>query len=197
MINVNLKLDIEGFLEESFNNELEALVENYTGIDSETKEKLKRLGELIKESGNESYKPNLWNAIELAKEEDKVIQMHLWLRTNIDINSINNAREIMEDIDENGYCNVHDEYLLAYKGANLDEMHRGIFEELLEDADYVEMFFTKERLAEMWVESTSEREAVNELLSIENPLEELLGVNLEEVLEFTDGEKLIFGRLEY
>lgn len=79
---------------------------------------------MIRQTGNEDYKSSLKEVLELAKEPLKAMELNLWLRKNLDILSINNARDILKELEDNGYVNMYDEYLLAYKNTDLDELNK-------------------------------------------------------------------------
>ena len=183
MVNVNMKLEMDSCLEDIFSYELEQLVDKYKNVNIEDKQSLEKLYSLIHKSNLPSYDMALSDAIKLSKEDTKLIKLYLWIRKNIQIDSIEDAKDILDKLEHDNYCILQEEHLIAYKDKDIDSAYREIFNELIDDVDYVAEFFTKSKLAELWIEDISIKDAIDEIISIEDPLEEYLSLEFDDVLE--------------
>ncbi|MCC5910064.1 MAG: hypothetical protein JJT76_06465 [Clostridiaceae bacterium] len=189
MMHINLTLPLEDILQEFFNKELQGLIKKYKNISCETTEKLKQLlCNLPKENYVQRLK--LEEVIELLEEDHYVIALYLWMREHGEPVTIEEARGYFEEIELKGYVETED-YLLTVKGQDIDEYMRDILLELVEETYYVEKFFDKEQLANMWLDGISREDAVAELMSITDPHVEFLGLEFEDICNYNNGDMLM------
>ncbi|MGF7184410.1 hypothetical protein GGQ84_000493 [Desulfitispora alkaliphila] len=178
-MNINITLPQEPVLQRFFSRELQQLVDKYKGI---SRERANKLEQLYQSTSQESYltELDLDLALELAEEEYPVIALYLWLNEHDNPISIDTAKQYITDLEMEGYIET-DDYLLKLRDADLEDYTRDTLIELLEDSYYVEEFFDKEQIVEMWIDNTTKEEAVDELMKIREPHVELLKLEFVEI----------------
>lgn len=198
MISTNLRVSMDELLREYFEKDLEDLIEKYIIIEQKNLEKLKELSSKLEGMEiSEGIHRDIDVAILLANEPRfNIVEIYLWLRKNMNISDLEKARRIIDYLEAHGYIEYNG-YLFTYKDADLEDYYRDLFLEVLEDSYYVEQFFTKDRLAEMWTEKVCPVTAAEELLEVEDPLYELLDIRLEETYIFKDGKTLMIAEIDY
>lgn len=189
MMNINLTLPLEEVLQKFFNKELQQLISKYQNISRETTSKLQQLLNSLPKQ-QPLHQLDLDLILQLLEEEYSVAVLCLWMKENGEPISIEAVKEYLREMEMEGYTETGD-YILVFKGTDLQNYTKEKLLELIEDSYHVDKFFDKDQLVEMWLEETSKEDAVEELMTITNPHVELLGLEFEEICTYEDGNILM------
>ena len=181
--------EVSSIIQQYIIREIKKVLDKYKSI---AREEITSIENLINSISNKELKEEFLNdwsmSVKLAKEigenevDDRIISMYQNLKGNgLEELSIGHVINWCNELDEQGYVMI-DDYSIIYKSsANLKGIARGLLDELLDDALYVDALIDKDSLVEYWIEQTSKEDVIDDLIR-ENNIEELLGLVPETVV---------------
>jgi len=104
--------------------------------------------------------------------------------------SIEQAKEYLREIECQGYIETRG-YVLTLDGTDLNDYTKEKLLDLIEDEYYINKFFDKEQLIQMWLQETSKEDAVRELMMVTDPHVELLELEFEQICTCEDNKVII------
>ncbi|ETJ29104.1 hypothetical protein Q604_UNBC16355G0001, partial [human gut metagenome] len=93
--------------------------------------------------------------------------------TDLDLN-IDAVENLIQDVEENGYCEINDNTMIYIDGTNLKNIAIEKLETMLDDSYYVDKILDKDSLIEYFINGTSKNEVIRELVN---------GIEIEELLD--------------
>ena len=187
---ITVNEEVSSIIQQYIIREIKKVLDKYKSI---TTEEISSIEKLINSISNEELKEEFLNdwsmSVKIAKEigenevDDRVISMYQNLKSNgLEELSIGHVINWYNELDEQGYVMI-DDYSIIYKcSANLKDVARGLLDELLDDAIYVNSLIDKDSLVEYWIEQTSKEDVIDDLIRGSN-IEELLGLAPENIYE--------------
>lgn len=135
-------------------NEINAIINKYSNIDSE---KIQKVEALISRINDEEFKKELLldfdETLKLATEigdrnvDYFTIKMYLWIKSNTDLDlNIDAVDRVMQEIEENGYCEINDNTMIYIEGTNLKGIAVEKLKTMLEDSYFVDKLLDKDSL---------------------------------------------------
>ena len=120
----------------------------------------------------------------------------MWIKSNTDLNlSIEEVEGFIEEVDENGYCEINDNTIIYIDGTNLKNIAVEKLETMLDDSYYVDKILDKDSLIEYFINGKRKDEVIRELVNgIE--IEELLDMNIQTIFENNYNQRYMFAELE-
>lgn len=184
-------------------NEINLIINKYNQMESDIIEKVENF---ILQIDDEEFKKELlldFNktsklAIEIGDKcvDNIIIKLYMWIKSNTDLNlSIEEVEGFIEEVDENGYCEINDNTIIYIDGTNLKNIAVEKLETMLDDSYYVDKILDKDSLIEYFINGTRKDEVIRELVNgIE--IEELLDMNIQTIFENNYNQRYMFAELE-
>ncbi len=184
-------------------NEINAILNKYSNMDSD---KIQKVEALVSQIDDEDLKKELMidfdKTLALATEignrytDSFIIRMYLWLKGNTELNlSIDEVEGFMQEIEENGYCEINDKTIIYIEGTNLKDMAVEKLETMLNDSYFVNKLLDKDALVEYFVNETSKDAVIRELVNgIE--IEELLDMDIQNIFDNNYNQHYMFAEME-
>lgn len=184
-------------------NEINAILAKYNRIESDTLEKVENLiSQIDDEELKKEFLSDFNKTSQLATEigdkcvDNLNIKLYMWIRSNTDLDlNIDGVENLIEEVEEKGYCEINDNTLIYINGTNLKNIAAEKLETMLDDSYFVNKILDKESLIEYFINGTSKDEVIRELVNgIE--IEELLDMNIQTIFENNYNQRYMFAELE-
>ncbi|ETI91000.1 MAG: hypothetical protein Q607_CBUC00038G0016 [Clostridium butyricum DORA_1] len=184
-------------------NEINLIINKYNQMESDIIEKVENF---ILQIDDEEFKKELLSdfnktlqlAIEIGDKyvDNTIIKLYMWMKSNTDLDlNIDAVENLIQDVEENGYCEINDNTMIYIDGTNLKNIAIEKLETMLDDSYYVDKILDKDSLIEYFINGTSKNEVIRELVNgIE--IEELLDMNIQTIFENDYKQHYMFVELE-
>lgn len=184
-------------------NEIKIIINKYNQMESDIIEKVEKF---ILQIDDEEFKKELLSdfnktlqlAIEIGDKyvDNTIIKLYMWMKSNTDLDlNIDAVENLIQDVEENGYCEINDNTMIYIDGTNLKNIAIEKLETMLDDSYYVDKILDKDSLIEYFINGTSKNEVIRELVNgIE--IEELLDMNIQTIFENDYKQHYMFVELE-
>ena len=169
-------------------------------------EKIQKVEALISRIKDEEFKKELLldfdETLKLATEigyrnvDYFTIKMYLWIKSNTDLDlNIDAVDKVMQEVEENGYCEINDNTMIYIEGTNLKGISVEKLKTMLEDNYFVDKLLDKDSLIEYFINDTSKEEVIRELVNgIE--IEELLDMDIQDIFNNNYNQHYMYEKLD-
>ena len=177
-------------------NEINTILAKYNSIESDTLEKVENLiSQIDDEELKKEFLSDFNKTLQLATEigdksvDNLSIKLYMWIRSNTDLDlNIDGVENLIEEVEEKGYCEINDNTIIYIDGANLKNIAAEKLETMLDDSYFV-------ALIEYFINDTRKDEVIRELVNgIE--IEELLDMNIQTIFDNNYNQRYMFAELE-
>jgi len=196
MLQMYVEFDIDGFLHESFKADLEKLKDKYEIHDEEKKAKIRKIVGIVDKYDVNRSELSLDYLLELSMLDISLVEFYYWVKYELDIESLNEARELFDVLEADDYVITNNEYLISYKNADLDDYYEDKLTEKLEDVRFVSTYYDTDDLARMWVHEETVDEVIKGLLYDEDEVQDILGLDFYAGIELSNGKVLRYSLIE-
>ena len=183
-----------------FLDEVQALIEKYSNISGEEQLVIKQAIDILERLNIKGDKGDkLDNILEvgrlLANYSAKVVELYLWCSHNMYSSiAIADAEEYAIKLEQQGFVRIED-IVMYEENTDLSMLLQDLIEnELLTDSYHIQRLFDHETIAEMWLDKTSFKDAVEELQ--DNSLEELLDTTVREAYLNYDNRRILYAEID-
>lgn len=164
-------------LNKLFFRELQMLIEKYNKIDENDRERIESIITNLKDEDLQSYlMRNINKLLDILTCTDEinedVITFFVWYNFKVNEITVGIARECIEELKENKYLEIG-EYIIYQDERFLKEYARELLEDRLDQSYYVDKIFEKETIVDMWIDSITKEQMIEEIVD-SNDLEEVL-----------------------
>ena len=144
--------------------EIEIVVNKYYNMDNHTKEKIKSIISILKDNNLKSYlinNPNKINEIveemEIENINEDIITLFAWLNLENRKTSIKDTIAYYEEIKKNNYIKIG-RYTISKSNETTNDDVKKEIEERIKDKQFLERTINKNKLADIWINTSRNRE---------------------------------------